>query len=253
MAEQSLTHTEPAFLNIVIPCCNEEARIEKSIKKIIDFCNSRQYSFKIILVDDGSTDNTKIILEKYKALYPDIISILYNQKNEGKGFSVKKGMLEADAEIALFTDADLSTPIEDFEKLKVFLLEKNYDIAIGSRNIDKSPRKTAQGYIRSAMGKIFSYIVRFVMFPDIYDTQCGFKAFKKHCIKNIFKKQTIKGFGFDPEILYLALKQGYRIHEVPVIWENDSRSKVNIFKDPLKMMINLIILWFKNGKTRNSG
>lgn len=235
--------SEKNFLSIVIPLYNEAARIPRTIEKIIGFCKQQHYTFNIILVDDGSTDATVNIVQKYQDAHPDVaMHILRNTENHGKGFVVKQGMLYADGEIVLFTDADLSTPIEEFEKLKVSLLENNIDIAIGSRNIDSSSKKIPQKGLRNWMGKTFSYIVRYMMFPNILDSQCGFKAFKKHCIKNIFEKQTIPGFGFDPEILYIALTQGYVIDEVSVIWENNTQSKVNIFRDPLYMLANLILL-----------
>lgn len=237
-------------LSIVIPAFNEEQRIGESLKKIYNYFREKNLNFEIIVVNDGSYDGTeKVVLEFYKTVQGEL-KILSNERNFGKGYSVRCGILNSKGKKILFTDSDLSTPIEEFEKLN-YWLEQNYDIAIGSRALKDSEVLVPQPFYREYAGKIFNLPVQMFFLPGIKDTQCGFKLFKSPIAKRIFSIQRIWGFSFDVETLYLAKKFGYKIKEVPVRWINSKDSKVNILKAPMQMIFELIkIRWYmKNYKT----
>lgn len=220
-------------LSIVIPAYNEEFRIEKTINKILAYLNSKQWDFEIIVVDDGSTDRTYEIVSEFKN---DKIKSLKNNKNVGKGGTVKRGVLASQSSWILFTDADLSTPIEELEK---FLKFQDYDVLIGSRALKESNILAHQPFYRELSGKIFNLFVKLLVIRNIHDTQCGFKLFKRSAAQKIFKKQTLNGFGFDVEDLYIAKKEGYKIKEVPVSWFNSKDTKVKFLKNSFEMLIDL--------------
>jgi len=220
-------------LSIIIPAYNEEKRIPNTIKEILLYMKGK--NFEIIVVDDGSTDNTIEIVKKLK---DPKIKILRNIKNRGKGFSVKRGMLNAKKEWALFMDADNATSIKEIKKFKAHT--GKYDILIGSRNLKDSIIKIKQPLTRRILGKGFSIIVRVIMFTNIKDTQCGFKMFRKSIIKNIFKKQIINRWGFDVEILQIAKNKKYRIKEIPIIWINDEDSRLRTTSAIKGMLIELL-------------
>ena len=226
------------FLSIVIPAYNEEGRIGNTLGEIISYLNTKDYRSEIIVVNDGSTDSTKDIVNKESEKTDYDIRITENTVCRGKGYSVKKGMIEASGEYVLFTDADLSTPINEIEKL-IYWLEKDYDVAIGSRGLKDSQVEIHQTFIRESMGKIFNKIMSLLIFTGIKDTQCGFKCFKRDTVNRIFKKQTIRGFAFDVEILLIAERQGFRIKEVPVRWLNSQHSRVHIVRAPVFMLYDV--------------
>lgn len=202
-------------VSIVIPAYNEEKRLSSTLNKISEFLKSNQeLKAEIIVVNDGSTDNTADLVKNFKELK---IKLLNNEKNMGKGYCVKRGVLEANNDIILFTDADLSTPIEF---LNQFLKhhEMGFDIVIASRAVKGAEKKIKQPIWRDLMGKFFNILVRIILGLNIKDTQCGFKSFKKEAAKIIFSKQTIFDFGFDPEILFIANMKNYKIKEHPVEW-----------------------------------
>jgi dolichyl-phosphate beta-glucosyltransferase len=221
-------------LSVIIPAYNEEHRIKETLNKIINHLNKKKYNYEIIIVDDGSKDKTISIIQNIKNKK---IRILKNEINKGKGYSIKRGVLNATRDLILFSDADLSTPIEELDHFIKYL---DYDIIIGSRALKESNIIIHQPFYREYSGKIFNLFVKLFTVRGIKDTQCGFKLFKKDIAYNIFKKQTIDRFGFDVEILYIANKYNYKIKELPVHWLNDTKSKVSLFKDSIRMFLDLI-------------
>ncbi len=228
-------------LSIVIPAFNEESRLPKTLDSVIDYVQSRAYQTEIIVVDDGSTDHTAAVVDAYRQKYPGLRCIS-NEGNRGKGFSVRHGMLEALGEFALFSDADLSTPIEEADKLLAAIRERNFDAAIGSRAMDRSLIQVHQSTIREMAGIFFNRMVQWILGIQISDTQCGFKAFRRERALPIFEQQRIERFGFDPEILFLAKRNRLRVAEIPVRWSHDAATKVNVAADGLRMFLELILI-----------
>jgi dolichyl-phosphate beta-glucosyltransferase len=228
-------------LSIVIPAYNEESRLPKTLGRIFAYLQARPYRTEILVVDDGSSDRTSEIVNSCAQNYPGL-RLVSNGRNRGKGFSVRHGMLEALGEIALFTDADLSTPIEEADKLLAAIRERGYDGAIGSRAMDRSLIEVHQSVIREQAGIFFNRLVRWIMGVEFSDTQCGFKAFRTERTRIIFEQQRIERFGFDPEILFLAKRQGFRVAEVPVRWSHDSATKVNVAADGIRMFLELLLI-----------
>jgi dolichyl-phosphate beta-glucosyltransferase len=228
-------------LSIIIPAFNEEGRLPKTLDAVIAYAQSRPYQTEIMVVDDGSTDRTAEIVSSYSQTYP-APRLVSNAGNRGKGYSVRHGMLEAAGEIALFTDADLSTPIEEADKLIAAIREQNFDAAIGSRAVDRSTIQVHQSAIREMAGIFFNRMVQWILNIQLSDTQCGFKAFRRERTRIIFEQQRIERFGFDPEILYLAKRHGLRVAEIPVNWSHDAATKVNVAADGLLMFLELILI-----------
>ncbi|MBN2251910.1 MAG: glycosyltransferase family 2 protein [Candidatus Altiarchaeota archaeon] len=230
-------HTDP-YVSVVVPAYREEKRIEETCRKIAGFFGEQKLSYEIIVVDDGSRDNTAGILEGCMKKDP-ALKVLQNEINRGKGYSVKRGILEASGGFILFTDADLSTPLEESDKLLGFL-QKGFDVAIGSRALPGSDVRVHQPFYREYSGRIFNFMVRLMTSIGLKDTQCGFKCFRKNAAKNIFSRQTLDGFSFDVEDLYIAKKLGYRIKEVPVVWLNSGSTTVSFIKDAIQMFTDLL-------------
>lgn len=232
-------------LSIIIPAYNEEKRLPRALERIGDYlARVRLDSEKaeILVVDDGSTDATARVAEDWKRLFPSL-RLLSNGTNRGKGYSVRRGMLEARGQIALFTDADLSSPIEESEKLFAALAAGN-DVAIGSRALDRSLIEIHQSRFRELAGIFFNLLVRAFTGLSFHDTQCGFKAFRRERARIVFDQQRIERFGFDPEILFLAKRHGLRCAEIPVRWAHDPLTKVHILVDALRMFADLFrIRW----------
>jgi dolichyl-phosphate beta-glucosyltransferase len=232
------SHEKGIYLSVVIPAYNEEKRIEGALNEIVAYLKSKPFRSEVIVVNDGSSDRTcdtaKAILNGF-----DASQIISRTENRGKGYSVREGMLKAGGEIILFSDADLSTPIQEFEKLAEWI-QKGYDIAIGSRAIEGANIIIHQRWLRERMGLIFNIFVRAIALRGLKDTQCGFKCFKRKTAQDVFTRQTIQDFGFDVECLFIARSLGYRIKEVPVQWSNSPRSKVSVFSDPIKMLLDLL-------------
>lgn len=225
-----------SFLSVVIPCYNEEKRLGPTLGKILSYLNHQNYSWEVLISDDGSIDGTVRVAQEKLGNQPH--KVLKNVQNEGKGEAVKRGMLDSSASYILFTDADLSTPIGEVEKL-LAKLQEGYDVAIGSRGLANSQVEVPQNFLRQSMGKIFNRIARLVSFKQIRDSQCGFKCFRRDAAQKLFNAQKLKGFSFDAEIMYLAQKKGYKIAEVPVIWRNSPASRVHILKDSFLMFIDI--------------
>ncbi len=217
-------------LSVVIPAFNEEDRLERSLDSLIDYLSSRQWTFEVIIVDDGSADGTARVASDFAAQLGrnGSVRLLRNSRNRGKGYSVRRGMLEAQGRLALLTDADLSTPIEEIGKLEVKLSDKGYDAAIGSRDVEGAEVVERQSLWRETSGKLFNRFMRLCVRLPFHDTQCGFKLFRRDAVLPVFERQQIEGFGFDVEVLYIMQRMGLRVAEVPVVWSNASGSKVTL-------------------------
>src|SRR4030066_1959136 len=229
---------ELPYLSIIIPAYNEEALIEKTLNDVTLYLEKSGFSYEIIVVCDGCKDKTALLAGEI-AKKNNRVSVIDRKVNRGKGYSVKQGCLDASGDYVIFTDADLSTPIDEIEKLLKWLQE-GYDIAIGSRGLKESDIQIRQPWYRETMGKIFNLFVQAIAIRGISDTQCGFKGFKRDVAKDVFKRQTINGFGFDVELLYIARRLGYKIREVPVRWLNRAASRVNPLVHPIQMLFDLI-------------
>jgi len=227
----------PPKLSIVIPAYNEEARLGKTLRAIEAYLNGRQRPYEIILVDDGSSDRTA---EVARGFVPTVGSmrVIENQRNLGKGAAVRQGIAAARGDLILFSDADLSTPIQELAQLEK-AVQAGADAAIASRGISGARVPTRPPFYRELMGKIFNLLVRIITLPGIYDTQCGFKLFRRPMAQSVFQKLTITGFGFDVEALYLVRQSGGRIAEIPVEWHDVRGSKVSPWRDAVRMLIDL--------------
>ena len=226
-------------LSIIIPCYNEEQRLPASLEKIASYIKERHPNAEVIVVDDGSTDGTAAVAESWRDKLRRL-RVLSNGINRGKGFSVRHGSLEAQGEIILFTDADLSSPIEEGEKLLDAL--QTHDVAIGSRAVDRSLIEVHESRFREFAGMVFNQIVRTILRLPLVDTQCGFKAFRRQRCQILFEQQTIERFGFDPELLYLARHRGLSIKEVPVRWAHSPATKVNLLRDSVQMFLDVFLI-----------
>jgi dolichyl-phosphate beta-glucosyltransferase len=235
----------PPELSLIIPAFNEEKRLGGTLARIHDYFDAHPAGpggIEIIVVDDGSRDGTARLVEERARQMPSL-RLVSNGENRGKGYSVRHGMLEARGHIALFTDADLSAPIEESEKLLEAIRAGN-DVAIGSRALDRSLIAVHQSRLREMAGVIFNGLVRLLTGLPFEDTQCGFKAFVRERSRIIFEQQRIERFGFDPEILFLAQRHGLRSIEVPVRWAHDPATKVRVLRDSLLMFAELMhICW----------
>ena len=228
------------FLSIVVPAYNEEKRLQSTLEKLYSYLKIKDYEYEVIVIDDGSSDKTSEVALSSELAKIGKLSLLKNEKNEGKGFSIKRGILSSRAEFILFTDSDLSTPIEELDE--IFLSIQTHDIVIGSRSIEGADIRVHQPFYRELMGRIFNILVNIFVLKGFIDTQCGFKLFRSTAAKDIAKELKINRFGFDVEMLYLAKKKNYKIKEVPVIWLDSPTSKVNPIFDSFKMFIDLLLI-----------
>jgi glycosyltransferase involved in cell wall biosynthesis len=232
--------SEP-FLSIVIPAYNEALRLGSTLEKVRQYLESRNYSGELIVVDDGSTDQTADLLQEMQR-YHQAVRVLRNESNRGKGFSVRRGVLEARGELVLFTDADLSAPIEDTNKLLAALESSGADAVVGSRALQRRLIGVHQPWWREWAGRAFNRLVRFFTGLKIRDTQCGLKLFRRASTRRAFELQRVHGFGFDPEVLYLIERLGGKVIEVPVRWNDSPATKVRFLRDALRMCLDLVAL-----------
>jgi len=224
--------------SIIVPAYNERARIGGTLERIVEHLKQQNWSAEIVVVNDGSRDDTNDVVSQYAAEHPQI-RLIQNPGNQGKGYAVRNGMLNARGQVLLFTDADLSSPISEAQKLFA-ALEKGADVAIGSRWLDPSLQFQRQSLKRQLMSRTYNLFIRAVLTFPYRDTQCGFKAFTRRAAEIIFPLQRIKRWGFDAEILYLAHHRKLKVAEVPVAWGHDERSKIHPWRDGFYMGLDTL-------------
>jgi len=226
--------------SIVIPAYNESARLPATLKEVVSCVRERGWDAEVIVVNDGSTDATSAVVLDFARTATEV-RLLENPGNRGKGYSVRSGLLQALGDVVMFTDADLSAPIPEAERLFA-AIAAGADIAIGSRWLEKGRQTHRQPLYRQFFGRCFIAVTRAVMGLRFADTQCGFKAFTRTAAQTVFQLQTIERWGFDPEILFIALKRGLRVVEVPVSWAHDERTRMSYLKDGAKMLEEIAII-----------
>ena len=227
------------FLSVVVPVYNEEKMVLETIRRVEAFMTLKQWAWELLIVNDGSTDNTAAVVENYlKSHAGTPVRFLSYGENKKKGFAARQGVLASKGEYVLLTDADLSAPIKEVERLMRALKEGN-DVAVGSRAIHAEGCEVQQTLKRRIAGRVFNFFVQTLVVRGIRDTQCGFKCFKKEAAHLLFSKQKLDGFCFDVEVLYLAKKNGLKIKEVPVMWRQGANSKVRLFRDSILMLKDL--------------
>lgn len=231
-------------LSIVIPAYNEEQRIPRTLEHIRSFIEAKKWEAEIIVVNDGSRDDTAEVVRRFAARYPSVV-LIDNLVNAGKGRAIRDGILRATGDIILFTDADDSTPIEDADKL-IAAISEGADIVIGSRWVDRDLQAQPQPWYRRLNGRVYNFLLRKVLGLDLTDTQNGFKAFTNTAGKAIFAQQKIPGWGFDAESLFFAHKLGFKVREVPVEYVYYAEgSKIRPYRDGAKMLLELLLVrWF---------
>ncbi len=230
-----------AELSLVIPAYNEEARLPATLRRIAGYLRASQRAAEVIVVDDGSRDRTAEVAQSFASEFPSL-RVISNGVNRGKGFSVRRGALEAAGRIVLFTDADLSAPIEEADKLLAALATA--EVAIGSRALDRSLIEVHESPFREFAGIVFNKIVRICLLLPFVDTQCGFKAFLRERCRILFEQQRIERFGFDPELLFLAKRHGLCAVEIPVRWAHSPPTRVHMLRDSVLMFLEVLqIRW----------
>ena len=227
----------PPHLSVIVPAYNEEARIGATLVRISEYLDAQPFTSEVLVVDDGSTDATRAVVEAIPASRTPI-SVLHYDGNRGKGYAVRHGMLRAAGDFVLFSDADLSTPIEEYEHLFA-AMQDGTEVAIGSRDVKGSKLEKRQSLVREFGGKCMNRLIQILAVPGIHDTQCGFKLFTRGASQNIFTLCQVDGFSFDIEALYLGRQLGYRVAEVPVRWKHMEGSKLSPFRDAVKMIRTL--------------
>jgi len=228
----------PPFLSIIIPAYNEERRLPRTLEQIFTFLQEQSYTTEVIIVENGSTDQTLEIAQKFALQYKNMRVL--KERQRGKGNAVRRGMLESKGEYRFLCDADLSMPIEEVNKFLPPELD-DLAIAIGSREIHGAIRYNEPHY-RHLTGRVFNSLINLLLLPTLQDTQCGFKCFRADVADDIFPCQTLTGWSFDVEVLYIAKHKGYAIHEVPINWYYNPDSKVSVLQDSWKMFQDLLTI-----------
>ena len=226
--------------SIIIPAFNESGRIPATLDSVISCVRSHGWDAEVIVVNDGSSDATADVVREIAKSAPEL-RLIENPGNRGKGYSVKSGILHALGDVVMFTDADLSSPMEEAERLFA-AIAAGADIAIGSRWLESTRQTHRQPLYRQFFGRCFNAVTRAIMQLPFADTQCGFKAFTRHAAQTVFQLQTIERWGFDPEILFIALKRGFRVVEVPVSWAHDARTRMSYLRDGMTMLQELVLV-----------
>ena len=229
-------------LSVIVPAYNEEGRLPKTLREIDKYLRKQDYQSEIVVVSDGSKDRTGEVTKEMMGEIKNL-RLIENKENHGKGYVVRQGILEGKGDYRLFTDADNSTSIDQVEKMWPYF-DQGYDVVIGSRDVKGAILDPPQSRQRRFVGDIFRFFSHIICGTwGILDTQCGFKGFTKKVVLEIFPKIKIDGFAFDPEVLVIAKKSGYKIKEIPILWKNDPESKVK-FKNMVKMGMGLLkIRW----------
>ena len=226
------------FLSLVIPVYNEEKRLPNTLTSLFSLLGKQQYTYEVLVVENGSDDGTLEIAQNFARLYPSLRVL--HEKERGKGRAVKRGMLEAMGQFRFMSDVDFSMPVSEINRFLPPMLS-DFDIAIASREAPGSHRYREPLY-RHMIGRIFNLLIRWIALPGFHDTQCGFKCFRAEVVKDIFYYQTISGWTFDVELLYIAQQRGYRIVEIPVPWYFNPESKVRVLRDSLRMINDLLAI-----------
>ena len=226
------------FLSIIIPAYNEEHRLPRTLEQIFAFLGEQGYTAEVVVVENGSDDNTFEVTQKFIQQHQNLH--VFKEEQRGKGNAVKRGMLEAQGEHRFLCDADLSMPITEVNRFLPPQIDA-YDIAIASREIPGAVRYNEPQY-RHFTGRIFNNLIRLLVLPDLQDTQCGFKCFRAEIVEEVFPYQTLTGWSFDVEVLHIAQRRGYHIHEIPINWYFNADSKISVLQDSWKMFRDLLTI-----------
>ncbi len=230
--------------SIIIPAYNEQDRLGATLEKVLAYAAAQRWRSEVLVVNDGSRDATADVAREF-ARRNSSVRLIENPGNRGKGYSVRNGALNASGDIVLFTDADLSTPIEEAGKLFA-AIAGGADVAIGSRWLKSELQTERQPVYRQIVGRAFNLVLWAILRINYKDTQCGFKAFSGRAARSLFSLQKIDRWGFDPELLFLARKNGMKVAEVPVEWAHDHRSKIRVFRDGFRMLADLLaVRWYQ--------
>src|SRR5262249_9240408 len=226
-----------ASLSIIIPAYNEAARLGKTLRTVVDYLRQSSPEGELIVVDDGSSDDTaELARQTFRDAGDMRTSVISYKSNLGKGRAVRLGLLAARSDVALFSDADLSTPITEAPKLVDPIVSGQFDVTFGSRALDRQLIGVHQSWRREQGGRVFNLVVRLATGMPFWDTQCGFKAFRMSVCRPLVEAATVDRFGFDVELLYLAFRAGLKLKEVPVRWDHNEGSKISLMSDSFKMV-----------------
>lgn len=253
MAEQEADglETKDPFLSVIIPAFNEQRRLPPTLLDAVDFLDSFDKEYEVIVVDDGSRDGTSAVVQKFEKIRSQV-RLIRLPKNYGKGHAVRTGVLNAHGQFILFTDADGSTAISEVSRL-LTAIEEGSEVVIGSRALRSDETEVKALLLRKILGRVFNKIVNTVLLPGIADTQCGFKLFSRKAANFLFSQQQSDGFSFDIELLFLAKKAGLPVSEIAINWENVPGSKVNLVSDSLRMFLDIFrFAWIHRGVTPES-
>jgi glycosyltransferase involved in cell wall biosynthesis len=226
------------FLSIIIPAYNEESRLPRTLEQVFHFLGKQSFSFDVIVVENGSTDRTFEVVQEFAVRHKNL-RVIHNEER-GKGGAVQRGVREATGKYVFICDADLSMPVEEISKFLPPVLT-DFDIAIGSREAPGAVRYN-EPYYRHLTGRVFNTLIRWMVLPRLQDTQCGFKCLRAEVARDIFPFQTLTGWAFDVELLYIARRHGYEILEIPIDWYFNADSKVRVLRDSWRMFVDLLVI-----------